>query len=116
MDFGLKNARGSSLAWISLPRGVAVFMVYSMWLVETVSLKQYRSYRGVQNRRKQENLDRPQPEQMATGNPALAERPNCHVEVESGWISGLKLLVGPRWREFHCVAASQFSWCIQCGL
>ena len=24
---------------------------------------------------------------------------------ESGAVRGLKLLVGPRWREFHCLAA-----------
>ena len=26
---------------------------------------------------------------------------------ESGPVLGLKLLVGPRWREFHCLAASR---------
>ena len=26
---------------------------------------------------------------------------------ESGRVLGLKLLVGPRWREFHCLAASR---------
>ena len=28
---------------------------------------------------------------------------------ESGPMSGLKLLVGPRWREFHCLAAQPLS-------
>ena len=35
---------------------------------------------------------------------------------ESGPMLGLKLLVGPRWREFHCLAAPPWSWKIQNGL
>ena len=35
---------------------------------------------------------------------------------ESGPMLGLKLLVGPRWREFHCLAAPPLSWYIECGL
>ena len=35
---------------------------------------------------------------------------------ESGPMLGLKLLVGPRWREFHCLAAPPLSWWIQIWL
>ena len=35
---------------------------------------------------------------------------------ESGPMLGPKLLVGPRWREFHCLAALAFAWSIACGL
>ena len=34
---------------------------------------------------------------------------------ESGQMLGLKLLVGPRWREFHCLAARPLSWYIEYG-
>ena len=42
--------------------------------------------------------------------------PIWRVRDESGPMLGLKLLVGPRWREFHCLAAPPWSWKIQYGL
>ena len=36
--------------------------------------------------------------------------PIWRVRDESGLMLGLKLLVGPRWREFHCLAAPPWPW------
>ena len=42
--------------------------------------------------------------------------PISRVRDKSGPMLGLRLLVGLRWREFHCLAAPPWPWKIQYGL
>ena len=41
---------------------------------------------------------------------------NLRGHDESGPVMALKLLVGPRWREFHCLAAPPLAVLIEYGL